>query len=609
MNSIVGSHVPAALSAAAPRDGYRPELDGLRAVAVLAVLLFHAFPQIGGHGFAGVDAFFVLSGYLIGGVLLRDPDLSLTSFYAHRVRRIFPALSLTILGTLAAGWVLLATDEYRALGWHALAGAAFLPNFALMAEMGYFDVAAHWKPLLHLWSLGVEEQFYLLFPLLLAACRRRATPFAISLAITTGSLIWVALIVTVFPIESQPSTLFFSPFCRFWELGLGAMLVSAKGAEDFRRIRSMVIFGLASLMVWSITSRPVPGSIATAWAIAGAVMAASWYISSTESPLHRFLSLPTPVYLGRISYPLYLWHWPILVLGEVITASFDVRPAPWLIGAVAIPVSIGLASATYHLLECRVRYHPSRAIVPALLVAMLAAGLLGGLITLQEGVPDRPAARADFVEQTRWDWWDEKRCASHLNLDAPCQVSGDRPTTLLLGDSHANDLFPGLVEHAGGGIAHVSTEFRSAVRPYVQSFLKADSGIRTVVIAQFWENRGWDSAALEDVIHRSLSAGQQVILVLDTPNIGIPGLVRLTTYCKGRECTIGRHELLTRQTVFRDVSARLKEKYPALIVFDPLDALCEGDTCWIERNGELRLRDDNHLSRLGSRMVGALLKF
>jgi peptidoglycan/LPS O-acetylase OafA/YrhL len=607
MTAIAGVVHNRPIAAASAQAHYRPELDGLRAIAVLAVLLFHYAPSIGAYGFAGVDAFFVLSGFLIGGVLLRSPTLDLPAFYAHRVRRIFPALVLTLLSVLVAGWFLLTADDYRALGWHALAGAAFLPNIALMAETGYFDLAAHWKPLLHLWSLGVEEQFYLVFPFLLAAGAKRYPPFAIGLTITAGSLAWMGVAAMLASPSSTSSSLFFSPISRFWELSLGVALVSAETAEDARQLRRLTLMGLAGLLVWSVAGGHLPGSVAAAWSVAITLFAVSWLLCSSGSVVHRALALPAPVYLGRISYPLYLWHWPVLVLGGFLAANLDVRPSPWVTSTLAAVVSVALASATYHLLERRVRYHPSPIVVPALAAAMVAVGFLGAAIYLSNGVPARAASRIDLEEQTRWAWWDNDRCPAHIELDEPCLSSGDRPDILLLGDSHANDLFPGVAEIAAAGALHVGTEFRAPLRPFAQSFLVPGNDIRTVVLAQFWENKGWDEPALEQTIRTGLAAGKRVVLVLDTPNLGTPGLVRLTNYCRGSNCSIDRQELLAKQESFRAAATRLKARHPGLIILDPLEALCEGATCWIEHNGELRLRDDNHLSLAGSRRVAGRL--
>ena len=156
---------------------YRPDIDGLRALAILPVVLFHAFPNLLPGGFIGVDIFFVISGYLITSILLKDiqaGSYSIKTFYARRVRRIFPALSVVLLFCLALGWVVLTAVEYRSLGKHAAGGAGFIANFMFWKEAGYFDAAGDTKPLLHLWSLGIEEQFYIVWPLLLYFFAKRS---------------------------------------------------------------------------------------------------------------------------------------------------------------------------------------------------------------------------------------------------------------------------------------------------------------------------------------------------------------------------------------------------------------------------------------------------
>ena len=153
-----------------PAIAYRPDIDGLRAFAVLSVVLYHAFPNILGGGFIGVDVFFVISGYLIGWIIMRDLEqerFSFLNFYARRIRRIFPALLVVLATALTIGWFALLPDEYKTLGKHVLGGAAFIDNFFLWQESGYFDISSKLKPLLHLWSLGIEEQFYIIFPLIL----------------------------------------------------------------------------------------------------------------------------------------------------------------------------------------------------------------------------------------------------------------------------------------------------------------------------------------------------------------------------------------------------------------------------------------------------------
>ena len=166
---------------------YRSDIDGLRALAVLAVLTFHALPTVLPGGFVGVDIFFVISGYLITSILLKDiqaGNYSIKKFYARRVRRIFPALSVVLVFCLALGWVVLTAVEYRALGKHAAGGAGFIANFMFWKEAGYFDAAGDTKPLLHLWSLGIEEQCYIVWPLLVYFFAKRS-----------WSILWLILII------------------------------------------------------------------------------------------------------------------------------------------------------------------------------------------------------------------------------------------------------------------------------------------------------------------------------------------------------------------------------------------------------------------------------
>jgi peptidoglycan/LPS O-acetylase OafA/YrhL len=190
---------------------YRPEIDGLRAVAVLLVVAFHAFPAYAPGGFVGVDVFFVISGYLISGILLDHIDahrFSILHFYDRRIRRIFPPLITVLAAVLVYGWFWLLPGELMQLGKHVAAGAAFIPNFALWSEVGYFDSDAATKPLLHLWSLGVEEQFYLVWPLVLFLCRRSG----LRLGMVIAGLFVLSFAWNILDVYSRPESAFYLPF-------------------------------------------------------------------------------------------------------------------------------------------------------------------------------------------------------------------------------------------------------------------------------------------------------------------------------------------------------------------------------------------------------------
>ncbi len=204
-------------------DLYRADIDGLRAVAVLAVVAFHVFPLRVRGGFIGVDIFFVISGYLISALLFTGferKNFSFTDFYSRRIRRVFPALLLILFASYVFGWFALTADEYKPLGKHIAGGAAFVSNFVFLRESGYFDNLEDKKPLLHLWSLGVEEQFYLIWPLLLwTGWKLRLNFLAMTAAVGL-----ISFGLNIFYVSSNTALAFYAPQTRFWELMIGAAL-------------------------------------------------------------------------------------------------------------------------------------------------------------------------------------------------------------------------------------------------------------------------------------------------------------------------------------------------------------------------------------------------
>ena len=205
------------------KDLYRPDIDGLRAFAVLSVVLYHAFPNEVRGGFVGVDIFFVISGFLISSILfteITEHRFSLTRFYGRRIRRIFPALAVCLAAVLAYGFVVLMPFELAKLGKHVFFGASFLSNIALWSESGYFDGAASLKPLLHLWSLGIEEQFYIFWPVLLWMAFRMKAKWGRLLA----GLFLASFAINIVLSNTNISADFYSPVSRFWELLAGAAL-------------------------------------------------------------------------------------------------------------------------------------------------------------------------------------------------------------------------------------------------------------------------------------------------------------------------------------------------------------------------------------------------
>ena len=200
---------------------YRPDIDGLRAIAILCVVGYHAFPSVLPGGFIGVDIFFVISGYLISTIIYNEverDDFSFRNFYSRRVRRIFPALLLILTVTLLFGWFVLYPDEFKQLGKHVVGGLTFVSNFVLLIEAGYFDSASETKPLLHLWSLGIEEQFYILWPIIILIAWKTKVNFLILSALIAYASFFSS------QMEVSIQNLFYHPINRFWELMIGGML-------------------------------------------------------------------------------------------------------------------------------------------------------------------------------------------------------------------------------------------------------------------------------------------------------------------------------------------------------------------------------------------------
>src|SRR5579859_578258 len=362
-----------------PSDRYRPDVDGLRAIAVLLVANFHGFPAAMPGGFIGVDIFFVISGFLITGIIARQLDaerFSLITFYVRRIRRIFPALIVVLCAVLALGWLWMLPAPYAQLSRDVAASAAFSANIALWLQSGYFDIESAKKPLLHLWSLGIEEQFYLFWPLLLMFFAR-----------WRWSLLWVAagiglasFILNVALIGSDPVATFYLPFTRAWELLTGAVLACAWNRIDQGAVASnrRAIAGVALIVIALVTlnvHRAFPGWWALLPVAGGALL-----LSAPASWINRvFLSWPPMVWIGLISYPLYLWHWPLLVLFAII--KFE--SLTLIDTELALLASALLSWGTYRFIERPFRYGQPVPFKATTLAGAMALVAIAGVIVFE----------------------------------------------------------------------------------------------------------------------------------------------------------------------------------------------------------------------------------
>ena len=637
---------------------YRADIDGLRALAVSGVLLFHAFPETFPLGYLGVDVFFVLSGYLISGVMARaliEGRFSLITFYANRVRRIFPSLILIMGASLGFGWFYLLDNELALLGKHVLGGGAFVANVVLMRESGYFDEEAIRKPLLHLWSLGVEEQFYIVFPLLFGglygATRRLRLSAGLTFIVALGMAGWSA--------SASEAVRFYSPLSRAWELGAGVAL-SMLGwhrpaqrplSQAQRHCWSIVWWIGLSLLLISLVQKPSGGFLHQHPAVLSVLSTCLLVAAGARLPSVPLSAAPL-VGLGLISYAVYLWHWPLFAFSHIITGEHL-----GMSGRLALLlISLLLGWATTRWIETPLRYGAQRWKVPALLGSMLAIMLTGAWLMWHPSALPRPIDSgqvAQFDYGQHWQGWENCDAirsnpmlggCKRLNAHLPEQIA-------ILGDSHAGHLATGLrrqLQDKGVGISillHAGClpvlereaphghDFECPDRAIEQGLkhIEQQSSIRVVALAGYHiayvtghrlhqreelsaqEQRrrltAWQEG-MADMIERLQAAGKQVVVLRDTPELRKdPQACVRRGWPFDSRCGIDMPftEVNARARPVDEATARLGKRFTDLMFVDLRAGLCDTDVCHATRHDELWYASRDHLTPAGSTRVGTTL--
>lgn len=454
----------------ANNNAYRPDIDGLRAIAVLLVIGFHASPNWIKSGFIGVDIFFVISGYLITKNIVGDlseDKFEFIDFYSRRARRIFPALILVLLFSGLIGWIYLLGPEFKQLGKHIAGGAIFIENILYFNEVGYFDADAYTKPLLNLWSLGIEEQFYIFWPLFLWICWRKNTNIYICILIITI----ISFGLNIYETTNQHEGLYYLPQTRFWELGAGALLACFQNKEWFadkkyKKIKSFNSLSFESIKINNkIINNNIISLIGTAliafgllmintkvifpgwWALAPVIGTVLIIQSGKNTLLNEYvLSNKVLVYIGLISFPLYLWHWVLLSFGKIIyVEGFTFATRLILVG-----ISFLFAWLTYQYIEKPIRYAHKVKIRIEIIYTILALVFIFGItIYLNNGFPNRKFAKNYSLLVSAFnDWnWKEGMLEKSLSNGNTYNVTNNEEVKIaFIGDSHVQQFGPRIVK-------------------------------------------------------------------------------------------------------------------------------------------------------------------
>lgn len=475
------------------RPKYRPDIDGLRAIAVLSVVLYHGFPGSLRGGFVGVDVFFVISGFLISTIIFQNIDqgsFSIRNFYSRRIRRIFPALAVVLISVLAFGWLCLFPDELHQLGRHTASSAGFVQNFILWKEAGYFDTASETKPLLHIWSLGIEEQFYLVWPVLLwtasrlgkinGAHRERLFCFLVTILVFVVSFVLNLNSVTV-----DPAKTFYLPQYRFFELALGGILswwvlyqpgISIKPVQSQERVfpawltekRAKDILGVAGLVILLI----VFGQFSKATVFPGKnalfpILAAAFIIwAGPQSWVNRrILSNKILVWFGLISFPLYLWHWPVLTFGRIIHG--EIPPPAFRLTAVA--VAILLSWLTVRFIENPFRLGNARIALKIATLCVVVFGI-GGIGFV--------AGKIDFDDTHTYQKMAIKRKGFEFAVGSSLAWYKGKDDWLFLGNAHEK-----IVQKLVGAMIPTEAEITATNEPFLDlAKMGQESNIQVVLI-------------------------------------------------------------------------------------------------------------------------------
>lgn len=633
---------------------YRPEVDGLRAVAVLPVILFHAGFEYFSGGYVGVDVFFVISGYLITTILINELDagkFSIARFYERRARRILPALLLVMLVCLPAAWFIMLPAQLEELGWNMMAVSLFVSNIALWLNTDYFAASAELNPLLHTWSLAVEEQFYIFFPLMLWGLWRVGGrwPF---LAVVVGS--FLSFLLAEWGWRNAPDANFYLLPFRAWELGIGSICAFMLKGRSPRKSDLLTAVGLG-LIAYSIVAYGNETPFPSVWALAPVLGSGLIILYCTpESLLGRVLAWKPVVSIGLISYSAYLWHQPLFAFTRL---SMSTQPSAKLMVALSI-ATLGLAYLTWRFVEnpFRAQNRQPPVMLPSRKRLFIASGVwltvfisIGLLAYQSGGAPARTTLSGTSYQDLNLD----ERLRANYGLSELCRGfnpvpecrTGDQPRVVLWGDSNAMHLgpalahspsapefvqftmsacgpFSGLAALAGGRydarFGRRCIDFNDQVIDYITNndieLVIASSAMRPVIRRLYtrdgdtYPERSLDVVieSMRETTERVEAAGAKIVWVSPPPTNGDN-----LSSCAVQAVTQGRSSddkcRITLDST-RVANPEVMEALAAAQSFVPVvslsELLCDGEYCSTLLGNTIVYRDEGHLSVEGARLLG-----
>lgn len=661
------------------KSSYRSDIDGLRAIACLSVVIYHAFPTVLIGGFTGVDIFFVISGFLISSILFRELSnphnpgkINIIDFYIRRIRRIFPALIAVLITCLALGYFVLFPDEYGLLGKHTAGGSVYINNIILYKESGnYFDVSSSAKPLLHLWSLGVEEQFYLVFPLLLWILYKLNINFIFGLTVFTV----ISFICNKNAINhSHQTAAFYLPQFRFWELSIGAILayVAEYHKEFIYKFKSfsketlikkiclrdsnivikdntlnnlLSTLGIFLIIIGILTVKQnlkFPGTKALI-----PVLGALFIIAAGKEAFinKKILSNKVMVFLGLISYPLYLWHWPLLSFSYICSG----KTPEVFIRAIALCAALILSIITYLFIEPRLRFGKLGKLKASLLLCLLClCGGIGLYIQQNNGIENRLTKYdglyfnkdkfVNLIDSNNKEYFNE--CQKKINgwIDTSnyyhtrCYLTHSTEYQVaFIGDSQVAEVFYGTAQYLPSNIGlasfsafplfpHNLSKDDNSNYLLAKEFIKKNS-IKLVILGNYYKSGYSDEKLLFNElimkVNEILSENKKVLFLLKHPYLKNDyGANYFPSICSTRpfgiaknQCEFKESELLDNNKdliLFRKVIINVCSKYPKNQVdyFDELPLFCKEGTCSIKQNGVNTYYDEAHVNHYGSLFIG-----